>query len=496
MDDDTKSCLILIALAILGLGIFYGYRELRKPHGDEIGMVAKELYYVGHALAGESEQPVNDEEDLFDGDSVSVTNGGKARLTFGGITLFATNDTDLEKIFIEGDPQAPAIVNILLRLGGVIGEVAQPGQDLSLTTPVDGKIINIISTKFFMAYDPSSELTIVGNFEGKVTVDAGGERTEIDSGYYVVVPPNQAAGIQRPIPLSYDEFLSHVDDGNSALKTIAGYGMLSPTEIVWAVVPPGDTDTFSSGFEELSAMIYAQSGIVVEPYYAADYDEVIELLCSSAGETIVATLPAIPYLEAADRGCAEVSLISRRFDSPIYNSMFIAHVESGIQSMRDLRGLSYCFPDLNSTSGWIIPRLSLLASGIDPENAFYSLTETGSHRETVTAVYNYHCEAGSTYFDARADVVNDYPDIYEMVNIIDLSPDIPNDGIHFQPGVDDDLRASFVDALVAVAETEAGQDLIYAMFGWEGVEAQSDSFYDPLRKLLHSAGVTAADIEH
>jgi len=45
--------------------------------------------------------------------------------------------------------------------------------------------------------------------------------------------------------------------------------------IIWALVPSGETDTVLAGFEEVAAILYEETGLVIEPFVATEYAGVI-----------------------------------------------------------------------------------------------------------------------------------------------------------------------------------------------------------------------------
>ena len=105
--------------------------------------------------------------------------------------------------------------------------------------------------------------------------------------------------------------------------------------------------------------------------------------------------------------------------TPFYKGQFIANKASGIKTLADLKGKTFCFVDPNSTSGYIIPRIILKANGIDPDKDFKATQNAGSHNNVGIAVYKGDCDAGVTYIDvltdAAANLKGKYPDIADKV---------------------------------------------------------------------------------
>jgi phosphonate transport system substrate-binding protein len=187
-------------------------------------------------------------------------------------------------------------------------------------------------------------------------------------------------------------------------------------------------------------------------------------------------------------------MVSVRYGSPVYNGQIFVRADSGIETLADLAGKSLCRPDPLSTSGWIIPSITLKAAGIDPDTGLSQIVDAGSHDASVAGVYNGDCDAGTSYVDARGTIEEDYPDVMDVIKVIEISADIPNDGLQFVPGFDTEMKDQIVNALLAIAETEAGQEALDTAYSWTALEVHDDTFYDPFRQVLDAAGVSAEDL--
>ena len=83
--------------------------------------------------------------------------------------------------------------------------------------------------------------------------------------------------------------------------------------------------------------------------------------------------------------------------------------------------------------------------------------------------------------------------VMEKDNVIDVSIGIPNDGVQYSPSMPRETRDKINDALLKIAQTDAGKEALGTAYQWDGLEKQGDSFYDQFRQLLDAAGVNAAD---
>lgn len=259
--------------------------------------------------------------------------------------------------------------------------------------------------------------------------------------------------------------------------------------IIWALVPSGETDTVLAGFEDVAAILYDETGLVIEPFVATEYAGVIEALSADPPKAHMASLATFAYLVASARGVADVALVSERYGSPSYNGQIITRADSGINDIADLAGKTFCRPDPLSTSGWIIPMVTMQAAGINPDTDLAEVVDAGSHDAVAAGVYDGSCDAGSTYIDVRSSMEEDYPDIMEVTKVINVSVDIPNDGVQFSPSVPAEIREPIVNALLTINETEEGLAAIDAAYEWTKLVAKDDSFYDPFRQVLDAAGI-------
>ncbi|MFP4114158.1 MAG: phosphate/phosphite/phosphonate ABC transporter substrate-binding protein [Spirochaetota bacterium] len=264
--------------------------------------------------------------------------------------------------------------------------------------------------------------------------------------------------------------------------------------IIWSFVPSGDTNQIVAGGEQVADLIYEETGLVVDISVATEYAGVIEALSSDPPSAHMASLATFSYVLAADRGVADAALVAVRYGSPTYNGQIIANVDSGIAGIEDLEGKTFARPDPLSTSGWIIPMLTLRASNIVPEEDLDQIVDAGGHTAVVSAVYSGDVDAGATFVDARGNIEADHPDVMDVVKVVALTEDIPNDGVQFHPSVPDEIRDRVVDALLAISETEEGAESLALAYEWTGLVERGDSFYDPFRQVLQASGMSVEEI--
>lgn len=279
-----------------------------------------------------------------------------------------------------------------------------------------------------------------------------------------------------------------------ACGTLGGEPELGTEEnpLVWALVPSQDTDAVVAGAEQIAAAVEEATGYVITTTVTTDYTAAVEAMCN--GEAHIGALNTFNYVLAHERGCADVRLASQRFGSTFYAGQIITRPDTGIASVADLAGKTFCRPDPTSTSGWVIPSIAMQAEGIDPETDLAEIVDAGGHDGVVIAVYNGDCDAGSTFVDARSNVEEDYPDVMDKVIVVTESAPIPNDTVSFSPNLPADMVDAIVNALLSLNDTEEGQTLLNTLYSWEALVVVDDSFYDGFRQQLEAAGMNIEDL--
>lgn len=264
--------------------------------------------------------------------------------------------------------------------------------------------------------------------------------------------------------------------------------------IVWAFVPSGEMERVAAGAQSVADMLHDKTGYFFSTNVATEYAGVIEAMASDPPEAHMASLATFAYILAADRGVAEAALVSVRYGSPTYNGQLIAGADSGINKVADLKGRTFARPDPLSTSGWIIPMLTMRGAGIDPASDLKEIVDAGSHDAVVAAVYNGEVDAGACYVDARTRIEKDHPDVMEKVAVISVTADIPNDGVQFIPSLDAEMRGKIVKALLEIAATDEGKAALKTAYQWNALEAHDDTFYDIFRQVLQASGLSIEDL--
>jgi phosphonate transport system substrate-binding protein len=131
-------------------------------------------------------------------------------------------------------------------------------------------------------------------------------------------------------------------------------------------------------------------GQPVDLIIPTNYNATVEGLGN--GSLDFAMLGGLTYLKAHEQ-YGVTPLVQRDGDLQ-FHSLFITQTDSSIHSLSDLKGKSFAFGDINSTSGHLMPYLAIKNAGINPDTDL-KFRYSGSHPATAKAVEARAVDAGA-----------------------------------------------------------------------------------------------------
>jgi len=140
----------------------------------------------------------------------------------------------------------------------------------------------------------------------------------------------------------------------------------------------------------LQAYLTKALGRPVELIIPTNYNATVEALGN--GSLDFAYLGGLTFIKARAQ-FGVIPLVQRASDLQ-FHSLFITGTNSNINSLKDLKGKTFAFGDINSTSGHLMPYAELKQAGIDADTDLH-FRYTGSHPATAKAVESGAVDAGA-----------------------------------------------------------------------------------------------------
>ncbi len=165
----------------------------------------------------------------------------------------------------------------------------------------------------------------------------------------------------------------------------------NPAVLRVSAIPDENPTTLLRKYQPLVDYLEHTLGMKVKFYPVLDYAATVEGL--AAGKLDMVWFGGFTTVQAMKRA-GSIPIVQRARDTK-FHSKFIANVNAGINSLEDLKGHTFAFGSVSSTSGHLMPRYYLQRHGIDPERDFRRISFSGAHDATVKWVESGKVDAGA-----------------------------------------------------------------------------------------------------
>lgn len=181
----------------------------------------------------------------------------------------------------------------------------------------------------------------------------------------------------------------------AATSTLAFPAIAQQQVLTVGLIPSEDSRAMIANSQKMMDMLSAALGMPVKPFVAADYNGVIEALRSKRLD--VAYLGPFSYVLGATIANIEAFAVAetKKAGRTYYHSQVVAHKDSGIKTVADLKGKTFAFVDPSSTSGHLFPKAGLMKAGFNTDKDFGRVIFSGSHDSSAIAVQNKKIDAAA-----------------------------------------------------------------------------------------------------
>jgi len=322
-----------------------------------------------------------------------------------------------------------------------------------------------------------------------------------------------AAPTNTPVPPKCDKL-------PTAYSVPAGQLGAPDKPIVITFVPSVDVGKITKGGQQMAECLTKMTGLTYKIEVGTSETASVEAM--GGGKAHMGFLNTFAVLLAKEKYDVEVVLVAQRkygvmkpdktytafdFDpdkalagqlTSYYKPEYFSKVGSGIKTLADVKGKSFCFTTASSTSGGIIPRAVFKAMGIDPDKDMKS-SYAGGHDKAAIAVYDGTCDAGVAFMDILTDaptnLAGKFPDIAQKVQVFAVGDRIPNDGLQVIKGLDPKIKDITVEALLKMMADPGGNAVVYSIYAYNAFEkAGYDKYYGPFNETLKKAGIDIATL--
>ncbi|MGH8543103.1 MAG: putative selenate ABC transporter substrate-binding protein [Gammaproteobacteria bacterium] len=167
------------------------------------------------------------------------------------------------------------------------------------------------------------------------------------------------------------------------------------TELKVSAIPDENPQEMLRIYRPFAEYLAKEIGVPVKFIPVVDYAATVEGLAAKKLDMV--WYGGFTSVQAARRAKGARRIIMRQEDAQ-FKSHFITRRDNGIQSLKDLKGKTFSFGSVSSTSGHLMPRYFLLKAGINPEKDFSRFNFSGAHDATAAWVEAGRVDAGALNF--------------------------------------------------------------------------------------------------
>jgi phosphonate transport system substrate-binding protein len=261
-------------------------------------------------------------------------------------------------------------------------------------------------------------------------------------------------------------------------------GQEEPLEV--GLIPNQSPEEVEAQYQPLEDYLKEELDREVTVSVPTTYNAVVESLVS--GELDLAYFGGLTYVQARQR--AEIhplfTEINPETGTTKYRSLIIAPVDGDVREVEDIKGKTFAFGSVSSTSGSLYPAIMLQEAGIDYRTDLEEKIYTNGHDATALAVANGQVGAGGLEDRILYDLVDKGVVEEDSYRIIEESDPIEGYPWVVRNDLADEDEQALTDVFLGIEDPKL-LDLLRA----EGYEKVSAKDYDYVEKKARELGLLA-----
>ncbi len=227
-------------------------------------------------------------------------------------------------------------------------------------------------------------------------------------------------------------------------------------------------------------------GIPVKFTPVVDYAATVEGLAANRLEMV--WYGGLTSVQAAKQAKGAHRIIMRKEDAE-FKSHFITRKETGIKTLKDLKGKTFAFGSVSSTSGHLMPRYYLLKAGINPEKDFSKFSFSGAHDATAAWVEAGQVDAGALNFLVWDKLVETKKVDTNKVGIFWTTPPYVDYVWTVRAGVDKGIVDRITKAFLRLDYTNTEHKKLLDLHRTKGYIAAKDADWKAIEEAAVAAGL-------
>ena len=270
------------------------------------------------------------------------------------------------------------------------------------------------------------------------------------------------------------------------LAVLSLWGAAAADVLRVSAIPDEDPQELLRKYKPFADYIAKEVGVKVKFVPVLDYAATVEGL--AANRLDIVWYGGFTSVQAVERAKGATRLAMREEDAS-FKSVFVTRTDSGIKTLADLKGKTFAFGSVSSTSGHLMPRHFLRAAGVDPERDFRKFGFSGAHDATAAWVEAGRVDAGAVNFLVWRKLVDKKKIDTKKTHVFWTTPPYVDYVWVARGGVPEEIREKFKQALLKLDYSKPEDKKVMDLQRTRKFIPAKDSDWDGIRKAAIAAGL-------
>ena len=253
-----------------------------------------------------------------------------------------------------------------------------------------------------------------------------------------------------------------------------------------SAIPDEDPQELLRKYKPFADYIAKEVGVRVKFVPVVDYAATVEGL--AADRLDIVWYGGFTSVQATQRAKGATRLAMREEDAS-FKSLFVTRTDSGIETLADLKGKTFAFGSVSSTSGHLMPRYFLKAAGVEPERDFKRFGFSGAHDATAAWVEAGRVDAGALNFLVWRKLVEKKKIDTGKVHVFWTTPPYVDYVWVARGGVPREIREKFTQALLKLDYSNPEHKQVMDLQRTRKFIPARDSDWDGIKEAAIAAGM-------
>ena len=257
-------------------------------------------------------------------------------------------------------------------------------------------------------------------------------------------------------------------------------------ELRLSAIPDENPQEMLRIYSPFAEYLSKEIGIPVKFTPVVDYAATVEGLAANRLEMV--WYGGLTSVQAAKQAKGARRIIMRKEDAE-FKSHFITRKDAGIKALTDLKGKTFAFGSVSSTSGHLMPRYFLLKGGVNPEKDFSKFSFSGAHDATAAWVESGQVDAGALNFLVWDKLIETKKVDTSKVNIFWTTPPYVDYVWTVRAGVDKAIVEKITKAFLKLDYNKPDDKKLLDLHRTKGYIAAKDEDWKGIEEAAVAAGL-------